>query len=126
MNVDNPWNPANPDGIGIVLMFWGITAGLFMILNRYVLVNKPVRTGGPGSYWSLLWFFTGNFRLEPRALVRNATRETGEDISTLPGGADPFVIYMGESPPNSQVSDIETAQLLDVDVDAVSDRASIG
>ena len=126
VNVDDPWNPTNADGIGIVLMFWGITAGLFMILNRYVLINRPIRTGGPGAYWSLLWFFTGNFRLEPRVLVRNATKETGEDISTLPGGQDPYVICIGESPPSSDVPDVETAHLLDADVDAISGRASIG
>ena len=126
VNVDDPWNPTNADGIGIVLMFWGITAGLFMILNRYVLINRAIRTGGPGAYWSLLWFFTGNFRLEPRALVRNATRETGEDISTLPGGQDPYVICMGESIPSSDESDVETAHLLDADVDAISGRTSIG
>ena len=31
-NVDNPWDPTNANGISIILLFWGITAILFLSL----------------------------------------------------------------------------------------------
>ena len=33
-NVHDPWNPTNPHGISIILLFWGITAILFVSLNK--------------------------------------------------------------------------------------------
>ena len=33
LNVSNPWDPTNADGITIILLFWGVTAGLFISMN---------------------------------------------------------------------------------------------
>ena len=37
LNVDNPWDPTNPKGITIVLLFWGVTAIVFLFLNRWLV-----------------------------------------------------------------------------------------
>ncbi len=68
-NVDDPWNPANPKGISIVLLFWGFTAVVFILLNRW-LVNRP--------------------------LYRNVPEGADVPIDTLPGGEDEMILQLGE------------------------------
>ena len=60
-NVANPWDPTNADGITIILLFWGITAGLFISMNKYILVNRVLSMNG--SIWPPSW------DLEPRPLL---------------------------------------------------------
>ena len=98
VNVHNPWDPTNADGISIILLFWGVTAGLFVSLNRYVLVNRIVPT--TDDFWPLA-VLSGNFELGPRPLYRNVPAGAEVDISMLPGGADPFVVQAGESLPTT-------------------------
>ena len=61
-NVHDPWNPTNPHGISIILLFWGITAILFVSLNKYVLINRMIPT--TDSPWPL-YVLTGDYELEP-------------------------------------------------------------
>ena len=68
-NVDDPWNPGNPKGISIVLLFWGFTAVVFILLNRW-LVNRP--------------------------LYRNVPEGADVSIDTLPGGEDEMILQVGE------------------------------
>tara|TARA_B110000444_G_scaffold243503_1_gene262001 strand:+ start:15865 stop:17580 length:1716 start_codon:yes stop_codon:yes gene_type:complete len=68
-NTEDVWNPANPKGLGIILMFWGVVAALFMILNKY-LIQRPI--------------------------FRNIPEGADVDISTLPGGDDELVGARGE------------------------------
>ena len=79
-NVHDPWNPSNPHGISIILLFWGVTAGLFMGMNKYILVNRV--TSVNGSLWPPNW------DLEPRPLYRNVPDGADAPIDTLPGGED--------------------------------------
>ena len=51
INVENPWDPTNANGISIILLFWGVTAGLFIGLNRYILVNRMVPT--TDDFWPI-------------------------------------------------------------------------
>ena len=68
-NVDNPWNPGNPKGISIVLLFWGFTAAVFILLNRW-LVSRP--------------------------LYRNVPEGAEVPIDTLPGGEDDMILQVGD------------------------------
>jgi len=68
-SVEDPWNPMNPHGIGIILVFWGTVGGLFLLLNRKLV-----------SY----------------SLWRNVPEGADVDISTLPGGEDENVYDLGE------------------------------
>ena len=36
-NTENVWDPSNPKGVTIILLFWGVVAGLFMWFNRYLV-----------------------------------------------------------------------------------------
>ena len=72
-NVDDPWNPSNPNGITIILLFWGVTASLFIGFNR-LLITRPV--------------------------FRNVPEGAEVPIDMLPGGDDPFVVVVGEEPPD--------------------------
>jgi neurotransmitter:Na+ symporter, NSS family len=74
MNTEDVWNPSNPHGLGIILMFWGVVAGLFIGLNRF-LVSRP--------------------------LYRNVPEGADCDISMLPGGDDPMVVVVGEIIPET-------------------------
>ena len=69
LNVDNPWDPTNPKGITIVLLFWGVTAVVFLFLNRW-LVSRP--------------------------LYRNVPEGAEVPIDTLPGGEDDMILQLGE------------------------------
>ena len=94
--VEDPWSPTNPKGITIILIFWGITAGLFISMNKLMLVNRVVPTGNSGLPMCLL---TGEYVLEPRPLYRNVPEGAEVPIDTLPGGMDPYIVKVGEDPP---------------------------
>ena len=73
-NVDDPWNPANPHGISIILLFWGVTASLFIGFNK-LLISRPV--------------------------FRNVPEGADVPIDMLPGGQDPYVLIAGEEAPET-------------------------
>ena len=102
VNVENPWDPTNAHGISIILLFWGVTAGLFIGLNRYILVNRMVPT--TEDFW-LLAIISGNYKLEPRPLYRNVPEGAEVSIDTLPGGEDPYIVQAGENLPATFVDD---------------------
>jgi NSS family neurotransmitter:Na+ symporter len=103
-NVHDPWNPSNPHGISIILLFWGVTAILFISLNKYVLLNRIVPTHGTGRFFVFVRaILSGNFELEPRPLYRNVPKGADVPIHMLPGGDDPFVVQVGEQLPDSFV-----------------------
>ena len=102
VNVENPWDPSNANGISIILLFWGVTAGLFIGLNRYIIVNRMVPT--TDDFW-LLAILSGNYRLEPRPLYRNVPEGAEVSIDTLPGGDDPYIVQAGEKLPATFVDD---------------------
>jgi hypothetical protein len=93
----NPWNPTNPDGIMIILLFWGVTAGLFISMNKYILINRV--TSRNGSFWP------SNWELEPRPLYRNVPKGAEVSIKELPGGIDPFIVEAGETIPETFVNE---------------------
>ncbi len=101
-NVTNPWDPTNADGITIILLFWGITAGLFISMNKYILVNRVLSMNG--SIWPPSW------DLEPRPLYRNVPEGADVSIDTLPGGEDPFIVEVGNSLPETFVNDYGETQ----------------
>ena len=102
LNVSNPWDPTNADGITIILLFWGITAGLFISMNKYILVNRVLSMNG--SIWPPNW------DLEPRPLYRNVPDGADVSIDTLPGGEDPFIVEVGETLPETFVNDYGETQ----------------
>ena len=102
VNVENPWDPSNANGISIILLFWGVTAGLFIGLNRYIIVNRMVPT--TDDFW-LLAILSGNYRLEPRPLYRNVPEGAEVSIDTLPGGDDPYIVQAGDKLPATFVDD---------------------
>ena len=102
VNVDNPWDPTNANGISIILLFWGITAGLFIGFNRFIIVNRIVPT--TDEPWPLA-VLSRNFTLEPRPLYRNVPEGADVPIDTLPGGEDPFIVEVGENLPETFVDD---------------------
>ena len=101
-NVANPWDPTNADGITIILLFWGITAGLFISMNKYILVNRVLSMNG--SIWPPSW------DLEPRPLYRNVPEGADVSIDKLPGGEDPFIVEVGNSLPETFVNDYGETQ----------------
>ena len=102
LNVSNPWDPTNADGITIILLFWGVTAGLFISMNKYILVNRVLSMNG--TIWPPSW------DLEPRPLYRNVPVGAEVSIDTLPGGEDPFIIEVGESLPETYVNEYGETQ----------------
>ena len=101
-NVHDPWNPTNPHGISIILLFWGVTAFIFVSLNKYVLVNRMVPTSD--SPWPL-YVLSRDFELEPRPVYRNVPEGAEAPIDMLPGGDDPFVVQAGDELPDSFVDE---------------------
>ena len=101
-NVHDPWNPTNPHGISIILLFWGVTAFIFVSLNKYVLVNRMVPTSD--SPWPL-YVLSRDFDLEPRPVYRNVPEGAEAPIDMLPGGDDPFVVQAGDELPDSFVDE---------------------
>ena len=71
-NTPDVWNPSNPNGITIILLFWGVVAGGFLLLNKK-LIQRP--------------------------LFRNVPEGAEVDISMLPGGDDELVVEVGNYPP---------------------------
>ena len=102
LNVSNPWDPTNADGITIILLFWGVTAGLFISMNKYILVNRVLSMNG--TIWPPSW------DLEPRPLYRNVPVGAEVSIDTLPGGEDPFIVEVGESLPETYVNEYGETQ----------------
>ena len=102
LNVSNPWDPTNADGITIILLFWGVTAGLFISMNKYILVNRVLSMNG--TIWPPSW------DLEPRPLYRNVPVGAEVSIDTLPGGEDPFIVEVGESLPETFVNEYGETQ----------------
>ena len=70
-NTENVWDPSNPHGLTIILLFWGVVAGGFIMLNK-LLVQRP--------------------------LFRNIPEGADVDISMLPGGKDELIVEVGEYP----------------------------
>ena len=70
-NTPNVWDPSNPNGITIILLFWGLVAAGFIAFNRK-LVQRP--------------------------LFRNVPEGAEVDISMLPGGNDELIVEVGEYP----------------------------
>ena len=68
-NTENVWSPSNPKGLSIILLFWGVVAITFMMLNKYLIA---------------------------RPLYRNIPEGADVDISTLPGGSDELVGKVGD------------------------------
>ena len=101
-NVHDPWNPTTPHGISIILLFWGVTAFIFVSLNKYVLVNRMVPTSD--SPWPL-YVLSRDFELEPRPVYRNVPEGAEAPIDMLPGGDDPFVVQAGDELPDSFVDE---------------------
>ena len=124
-NVDNPWDPTNANGISIILLFWGITAGLFIGLNRFIIINRIVPT--TSNPWPLA-VLSGNFTLEPRPLYRNVPEGAEVPLDTLPGGDDPFIVEVGEALPESFVDDYgetrpHTGSVIEADIGYSYDQA---
>tara|TARA_B100000900_G_scaffold406766_1_gene418293 strand:- start:4989 stop:6704 length:1716 start_codon:yes stop_codon:yes gene_type:complete len=88
-NTEDVWNPANPKGLGIILMFWGVVAALFIFLNKY-LIQRPI--------------------------YRNIPEGAEVDISTLPGGDDELIGAVGEVIPGFEHLTPEAA--LEATIDA--------
>ncbi len=70
-NTENVWDPTNPYGLTIILLFWGVVAISFIIFNKK-LVQRP--------------------------LFRNVPEGAEVDISMLPGGDDDLVVIVGDYP----------------------------
>ena len=68
-NTEDVWNPSNPKGLSIILLFWGVVATTFMLLNKFLIA---------------------------RPLFRNIPEGADVDISDLPGGSDELVGQVGD------------------------------
>tara|TARA_Y100000766_G_C18914058_1_gene610025 strand:- start:3637 stop:5328 length:1692 start_codon:yes stop_codon:yes gene_type:complete len=80
-NTENVWDPTNPKGLTIILLFWGIVAAGFILFN-----NKLVQ----------------------RPLFRNVPEGADADISMLPGGEDDLVTIVGDYPDGwEHLSDVD-------------------
>ena len=71
-NTENVWDPSNPKGLSIILLFWGVVAVTFMFLNKFLIA---------------------------RPLFRNIPEGADVDISTLHGGDDDLVFALGDVVP---------------------------
>ncbi|MEC9120647.1 MAG: sodium-dependent transporter [Candidatus Thermoplasmatota archaeon] len=125
VNVENPWDPTNANGISIILLFWGITAGLFIGFNRFIIINRIVPT--TDDPWPLA-VLSGNFTLEPRPLYRNVPEGADVPIDTLPGGEDPFIVEIGKELPQTFVDDYgetrpHTGSVIDAEIGYSYDQA---
>ena len=70
-NTPDVWNPSNPKGITIILLFWGVVATVFIFFNN-ILVSRPLYRNVPEGAGA------------------------GADISMLPGGDDDLVGVVGD------------------------------
>ena len=46
-NTPNVWDPSNPKGLSIILLFWGVVAALFIALNRKLIARPLYSPKGP-------------------------------------------------------------------------------
>jgi hypothetical protein len=96
----DPWysafNPSNPHGAGIILLFWGVVAALFIGFNDYVLTRRPVYLGE--GHWIRGLFDRSNWEMRDAPLFRNVPEGAEASIDTLPGGDDPQIVEVGEVP----------------------------
>ena len=80
----DPWymafDPSNPKGAGIIFLFWGIVAILFIVFNKYLIA---------------------------RPLYRNVPEGGDGDISTLPGGSDDKIHLVSDLVTGDEVFDAE-------------------
>ncbi|HIO22211.1 MAG TPA: sodium-dependent transporter, partial [Nitrospirales bacterium] len=44
--VDNPWDPSNPHGITIILLFWSVVGILFILINKKLIGQTPIHLDG--------------------------------------------------------------------------------
>ena len=70
-NTPDVWNPSNPKGITIILLFWGVVATVFIFFTN-VLVSRPLYRNVPEGAGA------------------------GADISMLPGGDDELIGVVGD------------------------------
>jgi len=70
-NTPDVWNPSNPHGLTIILLFWGVVGSLFVGFN-HVLVARPLYRNVPEGAGA------------------------GADISMLPGGDDDLIGVVGD------------------------------
>ena len=70
-NTPDVWNPSNPHGLTIILLFWGVVGGIFIGFN-HVLVARPLYRNVPEGAGA------------------------GADISMLPGGDDDLIGVVGD------------------------------
>ena len=70
-NTHDVWNPSNPHGLTIILLFWGVVGGIFIGFN-HVLVARPLYRNVPEGAGA------------------------GADISMLPGGDDDLIGVVGD------------------------------
>jgi len=70
-NTPDVWDPSNPKGLTIILLFWGVVGGLFVGFN-HLLVSRPLYRNVPEGAGA------------------------GADISMLPGGDDDLIGVVGD------------------------------
>ncbi len=70
-NTPDVWNPSNPHGLTIILLFWGVVGGIFIGFN-HILVARPLYRNVPEGAGA------------------------GADISMLPGGDDDLIGVVGD------------------------------
>tara|TARA_B100000700_G_scaffold304820_1_gene377912 strand:+ start:63 stop:1772 length:1710 start_codon:yes stop_codon:yes gene_type:complete len=70
-NTPDVWNPSNPKGVTIILLFWGVVATVFIFFNN-ILVSRPLYRNVPEGAGA------------------------GADISMLPGGDDDLIGVVGD------------------------------
>ena len=97
----DPWYmafaPFDPKGAGIILMFWGVVATLFIAFNDYVLTRRPVYLGE--GHWITGIFDRSQWELREAPLFRNVPEGADASVEMLPGGDDPLVVEVGDVPP---------------------------
>ena len=129
-NVEDPFAPLNPHGVTIILLFWGITGTTFILLNKYLLINRWVYTGDRGWLRRFLDLGAGHWHMEPRPVHRNVPEGADVDISNLPGGDDGYVLMAGDELPEvfdaveagpalRKVRGARRSEVLDAELDGV-------
>ncbi|MAE38097.1 MAG: hypothetical protein CL969_00485 [Euryarchaeota archaeon] len=96
----DPWYSAfglDPHGAGIIFLFWGVVAALFIGFNDYVLTRRPVYLGE--GHWITGLFDRSNWEMRDAPLFRNVPEGAEVSIEDLPGGSDPQIVEVGEVPP---------------------------